>query len=326
MFGDATLMSKAGVRELVYQTEIYDKDAMLQVATRDIANRSPHSFIAVGYTTPKQVEHVQRCVQKASQRARCIAGTLAVSLPVITPGEPSTCALLEDVHWQLTSYSTIVPHTSQWSFSGHTRLPLFSTVGMLQRSRKELQRLLFQDSLSGLTKVLLLKDESPFAVIFEKAVLQLYEALLALDHSQALLAAVTTLELLLTSADYKIIEQEVKSLIGAVDATYLQIGNILKARSQYVHEARKVIDSEEHLRAVALGLMSLIRFSDLARNFGSKNEVLGYLKRISEVDAFLATLGAAEQSAVQTVLQRETIHRRQGYYLDWMPVPSLVET
>lgn len=331
LFGDATIISKRHVRQIVPLLRMNERMSpghdheggvvfMMEHAT---FQSDFQSFIAVKrygrqYTAMSETQEASNAVSSlakdAARRAYTVASVLGLVL-LARSSSGDTCGLVEQVYGQTKSLVMLELREGGFRFeSGGAGRPIGSTARSIRMPRTELRSRLYKEASSGLSAALL-PTRRLLSTSLHRAVNEASVTLSSAVHSPALssqvLGAITAIEILVSEQgdSYDTIRGRLSALLGTECTAAHQVEEILNTRHLYVHRGEEAEDSTVAVRAVSLGLSSLFRYAMAAPRFSSKRHLVEYLDLLTQADRFAQSWTENENSAFSGLLR----HEREGF-------------
>lgn len=297
MFGDATVLSKAHIRQIVSRLNLnervspgHDHDRDIVVCMENMTLRDNfHSFIAVKRQGSAKVRvpddapmrFRNEIIERAKPRASRIASLLAIAL-IAEDKKWRTCGLASQVGHQRESVAMLAFETKEWSMQGSGSGSCTRLGDPLRLLRSELSTRIEHGPANRIAAILG-PQCSPVARSLTRAVgeaaIRLADALHASSEAAQLLGAVTAIEILITHQgdSYETTKKRIRQLVGESACEQFEAERVLEERHRYVH--RGIEPSHVFLprKATALALACLIQFAELTTHFDSKNAIVTYL-------------------------------------------------
>ncbi len=298
MFGDATLISKSQMAQIVPLLKFNERGTSGQDNEKFITellvkhatlSKEFHSYIAVKRKGPSKLYkekndksgHKIVIVGQATQRAAQIAALLSLSI-ISGNQEWKTCGLVSQAGDQIDSIAMISLDTKGFAFQIGGKQSFTRLADPLRINREDLRKCI-KNNPANVVAAILEPQKSPFGKSLTRSVIEssirLNEALHSPSPAGQILGAVTAKEILLTHQgdSYEATTRRIRELVGAPGWEYFEGERIMKERHRYVHQGVEPTHGFLPAKATALGLACLIQFAKLMAFFPNKSAILTYL-------------------------------------------------
>lgn len=297
MFGDATLISKKHIRQVVPLLKLneggvsghdHEKDVtyILEHAT---FKEEFHSMIAVKRKGPIEPIQAQSTLDSpfrklsilAEKRASKIAALL--SLSVLSESKDwNTCALVEQIHRRYQTLAMLALDTGGFSYQtgGHQSHTIHGKPIVLLRT--ELRSKLEAQPIAPLSAVLM-PQKPPIADSLASAIIEssirLSDAIHSPSAAGQLLGTVTSIEILITNQgdSFETTKRRIMTIVGQNAFDFYEAEQILNERHLYVHRGAEPSHGKLPTKATGLALSCILQYSMLAPRFSDRNALITYL-------------------------------------------------
>jgi hypothetical protein len=325
MFGDATILSKRHIEEVVRRAPL---DAITEKQIVHVMEAWPyvpfHSLVAIRRSEKRSSEPKRpgvdlSVIDAAADRAHQLGALLCLGV-LARSKVGRTCGLVEEMPSQKGVVTMISTDGSRIAFGprGYTHLAYrCHPENPIEFSRKGLIRHLGSAATRALYEVLAPQNpnlaESCRRAITQAAI-RLSDAVHALAPAAQLLGAVTAMEVLLSRDDaFQTIERRIIGLIGEAASEGFAADIVLKARHAYVHRA-EIPDEALSANAIALGLSCLLRFAEIAPKLRDHRALMHYLDFLQKADSLETFLSTSQRRKLVSLVH----HRRRGHTFDFL--------
>jgi len=298
MFGDATLISKSHIAQIVpllklnergissHDNEGFITDLLVKHAT---LRKEFHSYIAVKRKGSSKIYREKKgsagpkieIIEMATQRAAQIGALLSLSI-ISGSREWKTCGFVSQTGDQIESIAMISLDIKGFAYQLGGKQSFTRSSDPLRITRAELRKCI-NNSPANAVAAILEPQKSPLGKSLTRAVMEssirLTEALHSISPAAKILGAVTSMEILVTHKgdSYEATTRRIRELIGAPGWEKLEAERIMNERHRYVHQGVEPTHGFLPAKATALGLACLIQFSKLIEFFPHKSAILTYL-------------------------------------------------
>jgi len=321
LFGDATLVSKKHIRQIVHLLEANKRMGGDHDHERDIIYMMEHatltedfqSLIAVQRSgTISEEDRNPQIVRDSAARAYQIVALLALVF-LARSHSGQACGLVEQLHRQTQSLAMLDLQGGGFRFrigGGHWSYTILDPKKTIQMSRGDLKKVLYQKRFTGLTQAVLSQRPSlpkSLRKAIAQSTIRLSDAVHSITPSAQLLGAVTSIEILLTGQvdSYETTKRRLAALLGTEAIIQYDAESVLRARHLYVHRGEEPEGYAIPLTAIGLALSCLLRYAEAAPGFSSKTALIEYLDFVYRADSLSCDWSEMERRAFQQLLKHE---------------------
>lgn len=311
VFGDATIISKSHIREIVQSAKFNEAMAPEHDHEKDIIFMIEHATLEEEYQALVAVRRSgklghgftesSKTLYRAHSRASQISATLALIFLAVNESG-LTCGLVEQIHHKTQSIAALDISQKQFMVSiglgGSPPRTIRDSKRNIQFSTSQLKDILKNTEFGSLA-LILLPHKSRCAKSIRRAlsasVCRLSDAIHSPNTATQLLGAVTAIEILLSESgdSYDDIIKRLAALLGKQALDSFSVQEIFQARHLYVHKGEEPeMLSSIGSKSIGLALNVIFRYSDLALQFSTKQYIIDYLGLIDKAYHIQEDLGS----------------------------------
>jgi len=337
LFGDATILSKNHIKDIVSSLKLNERETTKHDHERDLIflmehagiSGEFHSFMAVCRSSSQSRRrdkrgfvHSRHLDKKAKLRASQLVAALALSIMAASKTW-QTCGMVEQFRDGTRPLAMICLKDGSFSLQGGSfgnARTIRSGDSTISLSRKLLLSLL-DNKYTGTMMTLLINRNRGIGKSLHRALTEsaicLSSAVHSIDLANQNLSSVTAIEILLANQgdSFETIKNRIISLIGEANFNYYKGNDTLHARHLYVHKALEPSSSTIANASLALALVCLCEYAQLAQRFKAKSEVISYLDFLTVTKSTSGIWNDQERSALEG-LQRNAVREYKFPYFD----------
>ncbi len=311
LFGDATLLSKSHVKEVVHEAKInekgspghdHEKDITMLIESKAL-NEEYQSLVAVRRTgkLSSGLREPSKIFYHAYSRASEISATLALIF-LSRNKRGLTCGLVEQIYHKMQPFSALDITQAQFIISSSWGRNFSHTIldpkQSIQFSASQIQDILDSQEFGSFASILLMRNSTcgkSTRRALSASASRLAEAIHSPNRATRLLGAVTAIEILLSESGdtYDAIIRRLVTLLGKPILEQFRVKELLHSRHLYVHKGEEPqISSNIDLNAIGLALNTIFKYSHLALQFSTKQAIIDYLELIDKAHHIREDLGS----------------------------------
>ena len=310
VFGDATIISKSHIREIVQSAKFNVAMAPGHDHEKDIIFMIEHATLEEEYQSLVVVRRSgklgygsesSKTLYQARSRAVQISATLALIFLAVSENG-LTCGLVEQIHHKTQSIAALDINQKNFMVSiglgGSPPRTIRDSKRNIKFSTSQLPDILKNTEFGNLASILL-PHKSKCARSIRKALSasasRLSDAIHSPNIATQLLGAVTAIEILLSEPgdSYDDIVRRLSALLGKQALDTFAVQEIFQARHLYVHKGEEPeMFSSIGSKSIGLALNTIFRYSDLALQFSTKQYIIDYLGLIDKAYRIQEDLGS----------------------------------